>query len=263
MGKKHNGTSMWKKYEKQWCTSWTNIYNKTIWSQIINQHTKILQLWNCCSKAYKWSAMVYEKRWTDCGCSHWFSAAFDTVDHSVLLSVLENKYGISNKPLNWFRNFLKNRQFQVTIDGAVSDVKTFNFSVAQGSCSRPTLFRLYSTTLPDEISPLINIMAFADDHTLYKSFKPADGMETRTKLQLEDSLLQIDGWMKENHLKMNTQKTEFIVFGSRMKWSNCELNSLKVVNDTVTKTDNIKLHGSWKPIIQYTCNKKVQISNAL
>ena len=37
------------------------------------------------------------------------SAAFDTVDHSKLLQILENEIGIGGTALKWFRSFVSGR----------------------------------------------------------------------------------------------------------------------------------------------------------
>ena len=37
------------------------------------------------------------------------SAAFDTVDHDVLLQILNNKFGVMDTALNWFRSYLQPR----------------------------------------------------------------------------------------------------------------------------------------------------------
>lgn len=54
-----------------------------------------------------------------CGVFLDFAKAFDTVNHQILLMKLE-KYGIRGVPLNWFSNYLNNRQQYVTIDGVSS-----------------------------------------------------------------------------------------------------------------------------------------------
>ncbi len=48
------------------------------------------------------------------------SAAFDTVDHSILISRLEHCVGIGGSVLKWFRSFLNNRTFSVCVDGCSS-----------------------------------------------------------------------------------------------------------------------------------------------
>ena len=43
------------------------------------------------------------------------SAAFDTVDHDILLQILENKFGVKDKALDWFRSYLQPRNFKVCV----------------------------------------------------------------------------------------------------------------------------------------------------
>ena len=79
------------------------------------------------------------------------SAAFDTVNHSILLEVMENYFGITDIALDWISCYLRNRKFSVHIDSFSSNTKTINFSVPQGSILGPTLFNCYVSTLMEII----------------------------------------------------------------------------------------------------------------
>jgi len=37
------------------------------------------------------------------------SSAFDTVDHTLLLSILENRFSVTGTNLEWFRSYLTDR----------------------------------------------------------------------------------------------------------------------------------------------------------
>ena len=71
------------------------------------------------------------------------SAAFDTVDHEVLLEVLRNRYFLGGTVMDWVATYLKNHQFHVKINETFSETKTINYSVPQGSCNGPVYFDLY------------------------------------------------------------------------------------------------------------------------
>ena len=57
------------------------------------------------------------------------SAAFDTVDHSVLIKVLNKYYGISGSALQWFESYLVDRHMKVSIGDVYSETKRLSFSV--------------------------------------------------------------------------------------------------------------------------------------
>jgi len=74
-------------------------------------------------------------------------AAFDTVDHGVLFSRLEQMFGLVGKVFEWFRSYLKERSQRLSIQDAFSDVLCLFFSVPQGSVIDPLIFTIYTRSL--------------------------------------------------------------------------------------------------------------------
>ena len=72
------------------------------------------------------------------------SAAFDTIDHSVLLDALEHQFGLAGRVLRWFASYLRGRMQAVKIGEAVSQFIELLFGVPQGSVLGPVLFTLYT-----------------------------------------------------------------------------------------------------------------------
>ena len=79
------------------------------------------------------------------------SAAFDTVDHKILLHRLRSSFGIKGKALAWLQSYLTDLSQSVQIDGFTSSVRPLRFSVPQGSVLGPLLYLLYTTPLDDLI----------------------------------------------------------------------------------------------------------------
>ena len=92
------------------------------------------------------------------------SAAFDTVDHDILIMVLANMYDISGLALVWFKDCLKNRVVQVLVGNSVSEAVSIPFSVPQGSCAGPVLYNMYSSMLSKLTQGYL--VGYADEKTL-------------------------------------------------------------------------------------------------
>ena len=92
------------------------------------------------------------------------SAAFDTVDHQILLNRLRTEFGLSGNVLYWFASYLSNRFQKVTVDGVLSNRFGIDFGVPQGSWLGPLLFVIYSSKLFNIVNKhLPNVHAYVDD----------------------------------------------------------------------------------------------------
>ena len=146
------------------------------------------------------------------------SAAFDTIDHTLLFHILEHNYGITDTALSWFKSYLTNRTQSVTIDNLTSDSSTLSFGVPQGSVLGPILFIMYTQPLHTLIqSHSISDQAFADDTQLYKSCKP---QQLQNSLQtVQSCITDVKSWMTQHKLKLNDDKTEALLFHTSRSFS--------------------------------------------
>ena len=172
------------------------------------------------------------------------SAAFDTVDHQILSSVLQARFGITGSALQWFQTYLYPRSCKVTVDGKFSSEKDLPFSVPQGSCMGPVLYLAYASTLKEVVPQNISLYGYADDHAMKLSFDVKDPQAQLSAItELETCAVKIDDWMSQNRLKMNPSKTEFIIFTSRQHIQKCNSEQLNVCGVPVNRSTQIKYLG--------------------
>jgi hypothetical protein len=140
------------------------------------------------------------------------SAAFDTIDHSILLQRLEKCYGFSGTAICWLKSYLTNRCQRIKLDSCLSPSVSLPFGVPQGSVLGPLLFTVYTSPLSSVIEgQSVPHHLYADDTQLYLSFS-ADDSESSI-LRLQQCLGSVQHWMLANKLKLNPDKTEFLLIG--------------------------------------------------
>ena len=175
------------------------------------------------------------------------TAAFDTVDHNILLSVFQRSFGINSHALQWCESYLRPRQFHVKIRNSVSQSRDLPFSVPQGSAAGPVFYTMYASTLQNVIlGSDVNITGYADDHAIYNSFLASkDSGEEETLEKQQKCLLSVKDWMQQNRLKMNDEKTECMLVGHRSQLSKCKSTHILVDGTKVKMSDGIKYLGLW------------------
>jgi hypothetical protein len=173
------------------------------------------------------------------------SAAFDLVDHEIMMDVLNKCFNTQGAAASWWRSYLADRKMSVKINDYITSPITVNYSVPQGSVSGPVLFTCFASTLADHLKDRPEVLiGYADDHSLYGHFEANNPVaERHTIASLEESLTRTSSWMLSNYLKMNNDKSEFILFGSSRLLPNCNSDSIQVGGREVSRGDSLKLLG--------------------
>ena len=71
------------------------------------------------------------------------SAAFDTVDHDILIERLQRSFGVRGLALSWVESFLRDRTQAVSIAGVETSRSLLSCGVPQGSVLGSVLFLIY------------------------------------------------------------------------------------------------------------------------
>ena len=163
------------------------------------------------------------------------SAAFDTVNHKVLLHRLEHTIGIKDHALRWFESYLSGRDQRVVIKDESSEPFPLACGVPQGSVLGPVLFTLYTSPLGDVVRKHgVLFHLYADDTQLYMSLEPADTQNQLTAVaKLNDCVHDIAVWMRDNKLKLNNDKTEIIMFGTAKQLEKVPLETVTLEGITL------------------------------
>ena len=169
------------------------------------------------------------------------SKCFDVIDHSKLLSKLQ-AYSIDP---NWFSSYLRGHTQSVCIaDGRgnrlLSSPLPNPIGIFQGSSLGPILFQIFANDLP-LFAPEACVVQYADDTQILLSGKK-DSLP-QLIATMEQALESLDTWFHANGLKVNTGKTELILFGSRQNCRGLDPISIRFREDTIREGPTVRNLG--------------------
>ena len=152
------------------------------------------------------------------------SKCFDVINHELLLKKLQ-MHGIET---SWFAAYLQGHTQSVSLyEGpgrkVISRPLSNNMGVFQGSALGPLLFTVFSNDLALYAGDAVAYQ-YADDTQILVS-GPRNNLGELT-LRMETSLASLNSWFTAHALKVNTAKTQLMVFGSRQNLRN--LPDLKI-----------------------------------
>lgn len=136
-----------------------------------------------------------------------FSAAFDVVDHNLLLMTL-SAHGFKNSAIKLLGSYLSNRKQCVSFNGSLLNTVTLTCGIPQGSCLGP--LSVFVNDMPYVLRRAY-MSVYADETTMYVSSSCWDQLNDMLHHELES----VSEGVVENRLKRNASKTKLMVLGSK------------------------------------------------
>ena len=181
------------------------------------------------------------------------SKAFDSVNKNILLGKLY-RCGIRGNTHDLINSYLSNRKQFIQINDIKSESCSTMIGVPQGSCLSPLLFLILINDIQNYTN--LKVINFADDTLLYHKIDDPNNFE----ILLNSEFHKVISWLNINHLKLNTSKTNYMIFSPKSpkfkELNNITLKSGK--NTIINKVTHCKYLGM---IIDDKLNWNQHISN--
>ena len=173
------------------------------------------------------------------------SAAFDTLDHNVMLQCFHDRFGITGTALQWFSSYFTGRTNRVRVAGVNSDVNHLEFGVPQGSVIGPRAFIMYVTPVGDILRRHgVSYHMYANDIQIYLDFNPTIPCDAECCLfRLSNCIRDVQTWMLANKLMLNENKTEFFIASSPHHSKRLQLLTLTIDNTTINPVSSVRNLG--------------------
>lgn len=190
------------------------------------------------------------------------AAAFDTVWHNGLLYKL-HRAGLPRALVRWLAAFLRNRRFNVRVDGVCSSDHSINAGVPQGSSLSPVLFVFFVADLLTDYPRPFRDGQYADDVELENR---SQGPQLAQSL-VQKGLDQVTAWYRRWRMKLNAKKSAALGISRRRK---AFKPKLFIEKEEIPTPDTVTYLGvefspklSWKPHIEKVIKKASKRLNGL
>ena len=176
--------------------------------------------------------------------------AFDSINHPILLTKMNEQFGIREMELDWFRSYLSKRKQVCLVNGHTSSPKEIVCGVPQGSILEPLSFLLYINDLLDCLEATMPVL-YADDTQIYASSK--NNTELVSKLYQD----------LENICKWLPKITKLMFIGSNYNLKNkidhaqVMINNIPIIRFSSFGCLGVQLDEklSWEKHIEHICAK--------
>jgi len=139
------------------------------------------------------------------------SAAFDTINHSILFEYFSSWFGISSTvALTWIRSYLLNRSFYLNKENCKSSVFQQRNCCSRTCSWSSSLHLIYHSSKNCHISFMANHHIYADDTQLLLLFSALDFSHRIN--HLENTIANISNWISADFLSHNFTKTDILIF---------------------------------------------------
>ena len=144
-------------------------------------------------------------------------------------------------------SYLSDRSQRFSLDSKVSDIFQLTHGVPQGSCLGPLLFTLHVSKLFDIVKGhLPGVHTYAENTQLYLAFKPDSAVNALDAVNaMEPCIRDLRTLMLHDKLKLNDDKTEFILIETRQQLAKIDGISLCVGDSNVSAVKSTKNLGTW------------------
>ena len=167
------------------------------------------------------------------------SAAFDVIDHGILMDRLHHTFGFSGTALSWIGSYLSGRSQYVYFNGDSSKITQVGYGVPQGSVLGPLLFVLFTADITSMVEGHgLKAHSYADDLQIYSHVDPSDAQSL--VLQISSCVESIQQWMAQNRLKLNPTKTELIWLGSPRRIQQCSTAPLLIAGALIQPSSHVR-----------------------